>query len=84
MSGAVKTAHGLFLALVNLVTYRHVQKKGFKIRDKGKPQNVAFTMVYWLGVFTRRRYKDIMVESLRTANKISFPCALGSLLSVRS
>ena len=38
------------------------------------------TIVYWVGVFTRRQYKDIMIESLRTAKKISFPCALGSLL----
>lgn len=38
--------------------------EGYKIRDQSKPHFVTFTIVDWLDVFTRKRYKDIIVENL--------------------
>jgi REP element-mobilizing transposase RayT len=38
--------------------------EGYKIRDQSKPHYVTFTVMDWVDVFTRKRYKDIVVESL--------------------
>ncbi len=45
--------------------------EGYKIRDQTKPHFLTFTVVDWVDVFTRKRYKDILVESLNfcIANK---------------
>ncbi|MCK0158857.1 transposase [Cellulophaga sp. F20128] len=37
---------------------------GYKIRDQSKPHFLTFTVVDWIDVFTRKRYKDIIIESL--------------------
>jgi REP element-mobilizing transposase RayT len=37
--------------------------EGYKIRDQSKPHYVTFTVVDWIDVFTRKRYKDIVLES---------------------
>ena len=37
--------------------------EGYKIRDQSKPHYVTFTIVDWIDVFTRKRYKDIVLES---------------------
>ena len=39
--------------------------EGYKIRDQSRPDYVTFTVVEWIDVFTRKRYMDIIVESLR-------------------
>ena len=39
--------------------------EGYKIRDQSRPHYVTFTVVDWVDVFTRKRYKDIIVESFR-------------------
>lgn len=45
--------------------------EGYKIRDQTKPHFLTFTVVDWVDVFTRKRYKDVLVESLNfcIANK---------------
>ena len=36
----------------------------YKFRDQGKAYFVSFATVYWVDVFTRRLYKDILVDSI--------------------
>ena len=45
--------------------------EGYKIRDQTKPHFLTFTVVDWIDVFTRKRYKDLIVDSLNycIANK---------------
>ena len=38
---------------------------GYKIRDQGLPHFVSFAMVEWVDVFTRKQYRDILLDSLR-------------------
>lgn len=38
---------------------------GYKIRDQTKPHFLTCTVVNWVDVFTRQRYKDILLESLQ-------------------
>lgn len=38
---------------------------GYKIRDKEGIHFVTFAVVEWVDVFTRKEYKEILVESLR-------------------
>jgi REP element-mobilizing transposase RayT len=42
---------------------------GYKIRDAQGVHFVSFAVVEWVDVFTRRDYKDIVVESLRFCQK---------------
>lgn len=37
----------------------------YKFRDQERPYFVTFTVIRWIDVFTRRAYKDIIVESLK-------------------
>ena len=43
--------------------------EGYKIRNQGKLHYVTFTVVDWVDVFTGRRYKDIIMESLGFCQK---------------
>ncbi len=43
--------------------------EGYKIRDQSKPHFVTFTVVDWVDVFTRKRYKDILLESIAYCQK---------------
>jgi putative transposase len=38
---------------------------GYKIRDQSLPHFVTFAVVEWVDVFTRREYRDIVLDSLR-------------------
>ncbi|TDS20876.1 REP element-mobilizing transposase RayT [Maribacter caenipelagi] len=38
--------------------------EGYKIRDQTKPHFLTFTVVDWVDVFTRKRYKDLLIENL--------------------
>lgn len=38
--------------------------EGYKIRDQSKPHFLTFTIVDWIDVFTRKSYRDCLVESL--------------------
>jgi REP element-mobilizing transposase RayT len=40
------------------------EKEGYKIRDQSKPHFITATVVDWLDVFSRKSYKDCIVESL--------------------
>ncbi len=37
----------------------------YKFRDNEKLYFVSFSVVYWIDVFIRRDYKDILIESLK-------------------
>ena len=39
--------------------------RNYKFDDQERPYFVTFTVVRWIDVFTRREYKDILVESLK-------------------
>lgn len=41
-----------------------MNKGGYKIRDQSKPHFLTFTVVDWIDVFTRKRYRDILVNNL--------------------
>lgn len=40
-----------------------MQTDGYKIRDQSKPHFITLTIVDWIDVFTRKRYKDTIIES---------------------
>ncbi len=41
----------------------------YKFRDQQKLYFVSFAVVYWLDVFIRNEYKDILLDSLRYARR---------------
>jgi putative transposase len=45
--------------------------RNYKFHDQDRPYFVTFTVVNWIDVFTRRDYKDILLDSLKfcMANK---------------
>ncbi|NER16776.1 REP-associated tyrosine transposase [Spongiivirga citrea] len=42
-----------------------MQTDGYKIRDQSKPHFITFTVVNWVDIFTRKVYKDIVIENLQ-------------------
>jgi|ERR1051326_335892 REP element-mobilizing transposase RayT len=42
---------------------------GYKIRNKKEIHFVTFAVVQWVDIFTRKEYRDIVVESLRFCQK---------------
>src|SRR5215204_73883 len=38
---------------------------GYKIREQSLPHFVTFAVVEWVDVFTRREYRDLVLDSLR-------------------
>ena len=42
---------------------------GYKIRNQEAIHYVTFTIVYWIDVFTRPNYRDIIIESLKYCQK---------------
>jgi len=42
-----------------------MSKGGYKIFDQGGMYFVSFAVVSWVDVFTRKEYRDIVVESLQ-------------------
>lgn len=37
---------------------------GYRIKDQERPYFLTFQVINWVDIFTRKRYKDIIVESL--------------------
>ena len=37
--------------------------EGYRIHDQSKPHYVTFTVVDWIDIFTRKKYKEIVLES---------------------
>jgi putative transposase len=42
---------------------------GYKIRDKEGVHFVIFAVTEWVDVFTRREYRDIVLDSINIAKK---------------
>ncbi|MBW1295233.1 REP-associated tyrosine transposase [Aquimarina litoralis] len=42
-----------------------MQTDGYKIRDQSKAHFITFTVFDWVDIFTRKRYKDTIIESLQ-------------------
>ena len=43
--------------------------RAYKFRDQTKPYFVSFAAVYWIDIFTRNGYSDIVVESIEYCQK---------------
>jgi len=43
----------------------HVSIGGYKIRNKEEIHFITFAVVEWIDVFTRKQYRDILLESIR-------------------
>ena len=41
----------------------------YKVRDNTKLHFVTFATVYWLDIFTRTEYKNLLIDSLRHCQK---------------
>ncbi|HWH63372.1 MAG TPA: transposase [Ginsengibacter sp.] len=46
-----------------------MSKGGYKIFDQGGLYYVSFAVVGWVDVFTRKEYRDIVIESLQYCQK---------------
>ena len=42
-----------------------MQLDGYKIRDQSKPHFLTLTVVDWVDIFTRKNYKDIIIDNLQ-------------------
>lgn len=42
---------------------------GYQIKEQDKLYFITFQVVYWIDIFTRKRYRDILIDSLRYAQK---------------
>ena len=42
---------------------------GYKIRDKEGIHFVSFAVLEWIDVFTRKEFRDILLESIRHCQK---------------
>lgn len=42
-----------------------MEQGGYKIRDQSKPHFMTFTIENWIDVFSRKDYKDIIVDNLK-------------------
>lgn len=42
---------------------------GYKIRNQKGVHFLIFQVVYWIDIFSRRRYRDILIESLKYCQK---------------
>lgn len=42
---------------------------GYKIRDQGATHFLTFSIIGWIDIFSRKRYRDIILESLRFCQK---------------
>ena len=38
---------------------------GYQIKDQQAPHYITFQIVYWIDLFSRQVYRDIVVESLK-------------------
>ena len=39
--------------------------EGYKIRDQATPHFLTFSIMGWIDIFSRKRYKDIIIESFK-------------------
>ncbi len=39
--------------------------EGFKIRDQATPHFLTFTVMGWIDIFSRQRYRDLLIESMQ-------------------
>jgi REP element-mobilizing transposase RayT len=42
---------------------------GYQIRDQSKPHFMTFTVVDWIDIFTRKIYRDLIIESMTFCQK---------------
>ena len=56
---------------------------GYKIWNKDGIHFVSFATVEWIDVFTRKEYKDIIIESLRYSVVRESPQGLAQMLPLK-
>ena len=54
----------LFIVKISLNLNKKVVQDGYKIRDQTLPHFITATVVDWVDVFTRKNYRDTVVECL--------------------
>ena len=60
---------------------------GYKIRNKEGTHFITFAVVEWVDVFTRKEYRDILLDSIRHCQKekylVDSPCRIYSFDATR-
>ena len=46
-----------------------MSKGGYKIDNQFQPHFLTFQVVYWVDIFTRQIYRDVLLDSLRFYQK---------------
>ncbi len=46
-----------------------MEKGGYQIRDQSKPHFMTFTVVDWVDVFSRKIYRDVVIDSMKFCQK---------------
>ncbi len=54
----------LSILCLAVITYIHVMSRKYKFSDQDKLYFVSFAVVYWIDLFIRKEYKDIITSSL--------------------
>jgi REP element-mobilizing transposase RayT len=49
--------------------YKTDYRPGYQIRDQKGIYYLTFQVIYWIDIFSRKRYRDIFVESLKHCQK---------------
>ena len=60
---------GYLCLAVRQIAYIHVMSRKYKFSDQDKLYFVSFAVVYWIDLFIRKEYKDIIISSLHCAAK---------------
>ena len=55
--------------------------RNYKIRNQDELHFVTFTVIQWLDVFTRREYRDILLDSIRYYQEEKGPLGFGHIVS---
>jgi hypothetical protein len=72
----------LFLAVCNCLLYFWFMSRKYKFKDPDAAYFVTFATINWIDVFTRRIYKDIIVDSLNFCikEKEVVKCCSGTII----
>ncbi len=55
---------GYLCLAVRQIAYIHIMSRKYKFSDQDKLYFVSFAVVYWIDLFIRKEYKDIIISSL--------------------
>jgi REP element-mobilizing transposase RayT len=58
-----------FRLLFKLAANKKVMPTGYQIKNQEAPYYLTFQIVYWIDLFSRKSYRDIVIESLKHCQK---------------